>query len=184
MSSSRTARVVVTGAGSSTATSSIAPQVEVVVLANLSRGQLSNIARDSTEPRRELIHGDIRDPDVVATAIFGASVAYHLAAQSTVMGGVTDAEYTFTTNLVGTFNVPRAAARLGFSRLCLGLFARGVRRAIDLPVDEESPLLAINSYSASTLPAKLIAARFDANSASKRPFCDWPMCMAHATWGG
>jgi UDP-glucose 4-epimerase len=165
MSSHRTERVVVTGGAGFIGSHLVdrllnTPQVEVVVLDNLSRGQLSNVAQHSAEPRLELIHGDIRDPDAVATAIRGASVVYHLAAQSTVMGGVTDAEYTFTTNTVGTFNVLRAAARYGVSRLIFASSREVYGEPIDLPVDEESPLLAINSYGASKIAGEAYCRAF------------------------
>jgi UDP-glucose 4-epimerase len=163
--SHRTERVVVTGGagfiGSHLVDRLLATtQVDVVVLDNLSRGQLSNVAQHSTEPRLELIHGDIRDTETVAAAIRGASIVYHLAAQSTVMGGVTDAEYTFTTNTVGTLNVLRAAVRYGVRRLVYASSREVYGEPIELPVDEESPLLAINSYGASKIAGEAYCRAF------------------------
>jgi hypothetical protein len=65
------------------------------------------------------------------------------------MGGVTAAEYTFTTNIVGSFNVLRAAATCGVERVVFTSSREVYGEPINLPVDEDSPLLAINSYGAS-----------------------------------
>src|SRR5579859_4024807 len=165
MSSHRTERVLVTGGagfiGSHLVDRLLATtRAEVVVLDNLSRGLLSNLAQHSAEPRLEVIHGDIRDTETVASAVRGASVVYHLAAQSTVMGGVTDAEYTFTTNTVGSLNVLRAAVRYGVERLVFASSREVYGEPIELPVDEESPLLAINSYGASKIAGEAYCRAF------------------------
>src|SRR5207245_6922028 len=85
---------------------------------------------------------------------------YHLAAQSTVMGGVTAAEYTFTTNIVGTFNVLRAAATCGVERVVFTSSREVYGEPINLPVDEDSPLLAINSYVASKVAGEAYCRAF------------------------
>jgi UDP-glucose 4-epimerase len=121
----------------------------VVVLDNLSRGRLSNLARWQGNPRLDILHGDVRDVSTVDELVRGADVVYHLAAQSTVMGGVKDMGYTFSTNVVGTFNVLSSAARWGVRRVVFASSREVYGEPISLPVDEESPLLAINSYGAS-----------------------------------
>src|SRR5438270_4467325 len=75
---------------------------DVVVLDNLSRGRLSNLAQWQGDRRLDVVHGDVRDDATVDELIRGAEVVYHLAAQSTVMGGVQDMGCTFRTNVVGT----------------------------------------------------------------------------------
>jgi UDP-glucose 4-epimerase len=76
------------------------------------------------------------------------------------MGGVTDSEYTFTSNMVGTFNVLRAAARYGVTRLVFASSREVYGEPIELPVDEESPLLAINSYGASKIAGEAYCRAF------------------------
>src|SRR5207248_10684264 len=56
---------------------------------------------------------------------------------------------TFSTNVVGTFNVLSSAARLGVRRVVFASSREVYGEPISLPVDEEAPLLAINSYGAS-----------------------------------
>ena len=135
-------------------------QAHVLVLDNLSRGQLSNLVGHIAETRLEVVHGDIRDSDTVVNALRGATLVYHLAAQSTVMGGVTAAEYTFSTNIVGTFNVLRAAAMCGVERVVFTSSREVYGEPINLPVDEDSPLLAINSYGASKVAGEAYCRAF------------------------
>jgi UDP-glucose 4-epimerase len=135
-------------------------QAHVLVLDNLSRGQLSNLVGHIAETRLEVVHGDIRDSDTVVNALRGATLVYHLAAQSTVMGGVTAAEYTFSTNIVGTFNVLRAAAMCGVERIVFTSSREVYGEPINLPVDEDSPLLAINSYGASKVAGEAYCRAF------------------------
>jgi UDP-glucose 4-epimerase len=123
--------------------------VEVVVLDNLSRGHLSNLSTWQADTRLSVVQGDVRDEVTVQELVRGADVVYHLAAQSTVMGGVLDMGYTFSTNVVGTFNVLSSAARAGVRRVVFASSREVYGEPINLPVDEESPLLAINSYGAS-----------------------------------
>jgi len=79
------------------------------VLDNLHRGY----SRESLPATVEFLRGDIRDPEVLADALKGCEIVFHLAAQSNVMGAVADATYSFSTNVVGTFNVLQAAAAAG-----------------------------------------------------------------------
>jgi UDP-glucose 4-epimerase len=122
---------------------------DVVVLDNLHRGRLTNLAQHTDSPRLSIIQGDIRNADVVADTVRGADVVYHLAAQSTVMGAVDDLDYSFSTNVVGTFNVLRESARASVRRVVFASSREVYGEPIELPVDEGQPLLAINFYGAS-----------------------------------
>ncbi|MBI4494501.1 MAG: SDR family NAD(P)-dependent oxidoreductase [Chloroflexi bacterium] len=122
---------------------------EVLVLDNLRRGRLGNLARHQAEPRLRLIQADVRDADAVAAALRGASAVYHLAAESTVTGAASDVDYAFTTNVVGTFNVLRAATRCGVPRLIFASSREVYGEPIALPVEEGQPLAPLNAYGAS-----------------------------------
>jgi len=134
--------------------------VRVVGLDNFSRGRLENVAQLGNEPRLELIQGDVRNRSAVTAAVAGASVVYHLAAQSTVMGGVREIGYTFETNVCGTFNVLRAAAEHGVPRVVFASSREVYGEPIALPVDEESPLVPINSYGASKVAGEAYCRAF------------------------
>jgi UDP-glucose 4-epimerase len=122
---------------------------EVIVFDNLHRGRLTNLAQHTNSPRLSVIHGDVRDREAVAEALRRADVVYHLAAQSTVMGAVEDLDYSFSTNVVGTFNVLREASSEGAKRVVFASSREVYGEPIELPVDEGQPLLAINFYGAS-----------------------------------
>jgi len=122
---------------------------EVVVIDNLRRGRLTNLARHEADPRLRVIEGDIRDAALVAQTVRGADLVFHLAAQSTVMGAVHDLDYSFSTNVVGTFHVLRESAAAGVRRVVFASSREVYGEPIELPVDEGQPLLAINFYGAS-----------------------------------
>jgi UDP-glucose 4-epimerase len=150
----RTEKVVVTGGagfvGSHLVDRLLADsRAEIVVLDNLTRGRLANLARHQANPRLLLRGGDIRDVATVADVVRGADIVYHLAAQATVMGAVQDLDYSFSTNVVGTFNVLRESAAAGVRRVLFTSSREVYGEPIELPVDEGQPLLAINFYGAS-----------------------------------
>ena len=152
----RTDRVVVTGGagfiGSHLVDRLLAEtDAEVIVLDNLHRGRLSNLAQHANAQRLQLIQGDIRDAGLVRKTVQGADVVYHLAAQSTVMGASKDLEYSFGTNVRGTFNVLRESAQASVRRVVFTSSREVYGEPIDLPVDEGFPLVAINLYGASKL---------------------------------
>src|SRR5260221_3619087 len=124
---------------------------DVVVIDNLSRGRRANLARHQADPRLHVIAGDIRDSALVADALRGVDLVYHLAAQSRVMGAVHDLDYSFSTNVVGTFNVLRESASAGVRRVLFASSREVYGEPIELPVDEGQPLLAINFYGASKI---------------------------------
>lgn len=133
---------------------------EVVVLDNLHRGRIENLAAHRAEPRFDFILGDIRNAATVASALRGATTVYHLAAQSTVMGAVEDADYSFETNVVGTFNVLRAAHEAGTRTVVFASSREVYGDPIDLPVAEDQPLLAVNTYGASKVAGEAYCRAF------------------------
>ncbi len=161
----RVGKIVVTGGagfiGSHLIDRLLANGVDRVVgFDNLSRGRIENVAHLRHERRFELVNGDVRDRASVVSVLEGASLVYHLAAQSTVMGAVRDADYTFDTNVVGTYNVLRAAVDLGITRVLFMSSREVYGEPISLPVDEDSPLLPINSYGASKVAGEVFCRAF------------------------
>ncbi len=134
--------------------------VEVVALDNFSRGRAANLAHLRDEPRFRLIEADIRDCQVLREAFAGAAQVYHLAAQASVQSGFQDPLQTFEINVVGTFNVLRAAVHEGAERVFFASSREVYGEPISLPVDEESPLLAINSYGASKVAGEAYCRAF------------------------
>jgi UDP-glucose 4-epimerase len=131
------------------------PAATVVVVDNFSSGQQANIARHLQESRLRLIEADVRDAAAVDESLAGAEVVYHLASQSQVISDLREVNETFTTNVVGTVNVLRAAAKHAVKRVVFASSREVYGEPITLPVDEDHPLLPINSYGASVLAAEV-----------------------------
>jgi len=122
---------------------------EVIVLDNLRRGALANIHRHLCSKHVTFIEGDIRDYSAILEAATGVDVVYHLAAQSNVIGAITDTDYSFTTNVTGTYNVLTAAACAGVRRLVFASSREVYGEPESLPVPETAGLSAKNVYGAS-----------------------------------
>jgi UDP-glucose 4-epimerase len=133
---------------------------DIVVFDNMHRGRLSNIEQHRNNSRFRLIHGDIRDREALDEVFRGANIVYHLAAQSSVMGATEDLEYSFSTNVVGTFNVLRSAAEHGVRRVIFTSSREVYGEPIELPVDEAQPLLAINLYGATKVMSEALCRSF------------------------
>jgi UDP-glucose 4-epimerase len=123
----------------------------VLVLDNLHRG----FSRDSLPATVEFRKVDIRDPDALADALRGREIVFHLAAQSNVMGAVADANYSFNTNVVGTYNVLQSAAAAGVKRLVFPSSREVYGDPRDIPVPESAPLRAKNAYGASKIAGEV-----------------------------
>lgn len=121
------------------------PRHEVVVLDNLHRAERPD-AKGFT-----CIQGDVRDRDVVSAAMRGSDVVFHLAAQSNVMGAVRNLDYSFSTNVVGTFNVLSAARAAGVRKVVFTSSREVYGEAARLPVAETARLEPKNAYGASKL---------------------------------
>jgi UDP-glucose 4-epimerase len=77
-----------------------------------------------------------------------------------MMGAVTNVNYSFETNVVGTFNVLQAAHACGVKRVVFTSSREAYGEAQYLPVDEEHPLLSKNTYGASKLAGEAYARVF------------------------
>jgi UDP-glucose 4-epimerase len=131
---------------------------EVVVLDNLRRGdraRLDAIGRAARGGALRLIEGDVRDCDTVRAATTGVERVYHVAAQSNVLGAVSDLDYSFTSNVVGTYNVLVAAREAAVGRLVFSS-SREVYGEVDqVPVAEDRPLNPKNAYGASKVAGEV-----------------------------
>lgn len=135
---------------------------EVVALDNFARGRQANLAAHADNPALHLLHGDIRDRALLEHTFGGADVVYHLAAQSNVMGAVSDLDYSFTTNVHGTYNVLAAARNANVRRVVFSS-SREVYGEVDtLPVAEDRPFGAKNGYGASKAAGELYCNVFHA----------------------
>lgn len=87
----------------------------VRVLDDFSSGREANLR--SWGDRAEIIRGDIRDRDAVASAMAGIRVVFHLAAMPSVPKSVKDPKTSHDINVSGTLNVLIAARDVRVQRL-------------------------------------------------------------------
>jgi len=152
-------KVLVTGGagfiGAHLISSLVAAGDEVVALDNMRRG-----ARDKLPSGVQLVEGDIRDRDIVARAMRGVRRVYHLAAQSNVLGAVADTEYSFTSNVVGTYNVLVVARDVGVERVVFTSSREAYGEVDQLPVAEDRPMNPKNAYGASKVAGEVYCRTF------------------------
>lgn len=115
MTALRGAAVLVTG-GAGTIGSTLVDQLltrgvgRVTILDNLVRGRLENLAHALTDPRVELVVGDLRDADTVHDLVRGQDVVFHQAAIR-ITQCAEDPRLALQVLVDGTFTVLEAAAQ-------------------------------------------------------------------------
>ena len=115
-------------------------ETRVLVLDNLARGRRENLARYLDDPRVDLVVGDIADAPTVYNAIKGAEVVFHLAVAPPTVHPELDIATVFASDVIGTFNVLRAAVTHGIRRVVFASSAEVYGSPVGLPVDEAYPL--------------------------------------------
>lgn len=148
-------KILVTGGtgfiGSHLVDALVARGDEVTVLDNLRRSQVNYLQPHLESGHATFYQSDIRDYLAVERAMEGASLVYHLAAQSNVMGAVVDYDYSFTTNVVGTFNMLKAASVHQVTRVVFSSSREVYGEPDHFPVSETAPLSPKNTYGASKM---------------------------------
>jgi UDP-glucose 4-epimerase len=138
------------------------PSNRLVVLDNLRRGRLANL--EPMPDRVQFVQGDVCDRSVVERAVQRVDLIYHLAAQSNVLGAVTDIDYSFRANVVGTFEVLRAAAEAGVPRLVFSSSREVYGDPQALPVSESAPIFPKNAYGASKAAGEMYCRAFSSRA--------------------
>lgn len=131
---------------------------EIVVLDALTySGNRANLAEVADSSRLTFIHGDIRDRDVVDSALEGADAVVHFAAESHVDRSVTDSAIFVETNVLGTQRLLDASLAAGISKF-VHVSTDEVYGSIDEGSwSETEPLLPNSPYSASKAGSDLLA---------------------------
>ncbi len=155
------ARVVVTGGagfiGSHAVDGLIAAGAAVVVLDDLSSGDLANLqGHDIT-----FIEGDVRDPKVLDEALDGADSVWHLAANPEVRTGETDPQAHYDLNVAATWAVLEGMRRCGVGHLAFTSTSTVYGRADVIPTPEDyGPLLPISVYGGAKLASEALIASY------------------------
>ena len=134
---------------------------KVVVYDNYARGKLSNI-RESLEDKRVSVFedgGDIREVDVLKSAMKNVDAVVHLAA----MWLLHCKDYprtAFDVNISGTFNVLEACVNNDIERLVYSSSASVYGDAVELPMTESHPFNNRNFYGASKIAGEAMCRAF------------------------
>ena len=131
---------------------------QVTVLDNFSRGREEHLA--PIRSKIEIIRGDIRDRLLLQKIIKGVDLVFHLAAQANVLGAVKDLDYSFETNVIGTFEVLRAAETSGVKRVIFSSSREVYGEPTSLPVPETAPVAPKNAYGISKAAGEMYCRLF------------------------
>ncbi|MFW2335394.1 NAD-dependent epimerase/dehydratase family protein [Ilumatobacter sp.] len=109
---------------------------DVVVFDDLTRGRLDNLAGATSSGKVEVVEGDIRDVDALASAIDGSDLVFHLAAIR-ITHCAEDPRLAMEVLGNGTFNVVDAAHRVGAEKVVASSSASVYGMAEDFPTTEQ-----------------------------------------------
>jgi UDP-glucose 4-epimerase len=104
-------------------------------------------------PRLKPILGDVRDPELMLTAVRDADVVLHLAALIGIPYSYVAPRSYVDTNVLGTLNVLEAVKRTGHARMIHTSTSEVYGTPAVLPITERHPLQAQSPYSASKIAA-------------------------------
>ncbi|WP_137284663.1 SDR family NAD(P)-dependent oxidoreductase [Halorussus salinisoli] len=97
----------------------------------------------------ELVHGDVRDEDLVGEYVAEADVIFHQAAQAGVRTSVEQPQKVDDINVSGTLNVLEAARDSDTERVVVASSSSVYGKPEYLPYDEEHPNTPVSPYGAS-----------------------------------
>jgi len=134
---------------------------EVVVYDNFARGKKEYLSESLKDPRCKIfpIGGDVREIDILDTAMKGVDYVFCLAA----MWLLHCKDYprtAFDVNIAGTFNVLEACVKNNVKKLVWSSSASVYGDAVELPMTESHPFNNKNFYGATKIAGEAMAAAF------------------------
>lgn len=129
---------------------------QVTVLDNPSSGHRENLS--ACADKITFIEGDIRDERILARAVSGCEVVFHLAAEIFVPRTIEDPIKSAEINTIGTLNVLEAARKSGVQRVVLSSSCAVYGNPAKLPVTETTPTQPLSPYAAQKRNAEQHAA--------------------------
>jgi NAD dependent epimerase/dehydratase len=101
----------------------------------------------------EVVLGELRDLESVASAVEGSEVVLHLGAQIAIPYSYVNPRDFFEVNVLGTLNVAQAALRHGVQRIVQTSTSEVYGTARSIPITEDHPLEPQSPYAASKVAA-------------------------------
>ena len=130
---------------------------EVVVIDNLSRGQLSNLSKARETGKLTFVEADLLDIDF--NEFLGQhtpEVIFHLAAQIDVRASVTDPLHDAETNILATIRIADAARQHGVRKVVFTSSGGSIYGEPDsFPVSEDVPVDPHSPYAASKVSGEI-----------------------------
>lgn len=169
-------RVAVTGGcgfiGSHLVERLLADGREVVIVDNLSTGQLKFVEGALAHTRARLVRADVKELEPLVRAFEGCEVVYHLAANADVRRGAEWPRRDLDENTIGTFNVLEAVRQCHVPAFAFSSTGSVYGDTSVIPTPEDAPFpLQTSLYGASKLAGEgLIAAYSEAYGIRSRIF--------------
>lgn len=135
---------------------------EVVVYDNFARGQKDYLKEQLKDPRCSIfpIGGDVREIDILDTAVAGKDYVICLAAMW-LLHCKDFPRTAFEVNIAGTFNVFEACVKHKIKKLIWSSSASVYGDAVELPMTESHPFNNKNFYGATKIAGEAMAAAFN-----------------------
>jgi len=135
---------------------------EVVVLDNLTSGNLKNIRSHLRNPNFKFIRVDLKAERKLEEQLDGVDCVFHFAANPEVRVGEVDPSVHFNENLVATFNLLEAMRKSETARTIVFASTSTVYgEASKLPTPEDyAPMIPISTYGASKLSCEALISSY------------------------
>lgn len=134
---------------------------EVVVLDNLSSGNIKNINHLTKNKNFSLIRGDLLKNEDIEKSLMDVSKVYHLAANPEVRIGESSPKIHFDQNILASFNLLEAMRKNDINDIVFTSSSTVYGDAKIIPTSEEYPTMPISTYGASKLAVEgLISSYF------------------------
>jgi dTDP-glucose 4,6-dehydratase len=152
-------RVLITGGAGfigSWVTKKILENHEVLALDNLSNGSLENISDFRSNSKFSFLEGDILNESLLTKAFKDIDLCIHLAAQINVQESLDYPQRSFSSNVIGTYNILEAC-RKNDVKLVLTGTCMVYDLALCKPITEEHPIKPASPYAGSKVAAENLA---------------------------
>ncbi len=135
---------------------------EVIVYDNFARGKKEYLTDSLKDPRCKIfpIGGDVREIDILDTAMKGVDYVFCLAAMW-LLHCKDFPRTAFEVNIAGTFNVLEACVKNNVKKLVWSSSASVYGDAVELPMTESHPFNNKNFYGATKIAGEAMAAAFN-----------------------
>ena len=138
------------------------PVKEVVVYDNFARGKMTNLESSLDDPRCSIfpLGGDVRETDILDSAMKGIDYVFHLAAMW-LLHCKDFPRTAFDVNIAGTFNVLEACLNNNVKKLIASSSASVYGDAVQVPITEEHHFNNKNFYGSTKIAGEAMCTAFN-----------------------